>query len=78
MRVPSSNIALPILILFACVRHHPRVSLRFANGRRYTDMHELVEIVKKKHVQLDDRSMYVLKRAGQRMRKQRRAQAEDR
>jgi hypothetical protein len=41
-------------------------------------MHELVEIVKKKHVQLDDRSMYVLKRAGQRMRKQRRAQAEDR
>jgi len=45
---------------------------------RYDDMHQLVEVIKKKQVRLDDRSFYVLKRAGQRMRKQRRAQIDER
>ena len=45
---------------------------------RYEDMHQLVEVIKKKHIRLDDRSFYVLKRAGQRMRKQRRAQIDER
>ena len=33
---------------------------------RYDEMHQLVNVIKKREVRLDDRSFYILKRAGAR------------